>query len=149
MGAGDPSSQTRLVFPWPVPWLGDRHWWTLGGGNGGWVVVATPAPSGSSWRWKGFAEGTRVWQAWRMVDWPLGQRQRRPSLHPDPNPSEGKRLAQDGLLTKPGPFLLSLLSSDQSLPLRPCPFVSSGSETSQPVCRPNRDLSPRAGFLCA
>lgn len=82
------------------------------------------------------------------ADPPLRPRQRRPSLHPDPDPSKESALLKTASYDT-GPFLLSLLPSNQSLPLVPSlcdlwfrPFVTSGSETRQPVCRPSRDSSP-------
>lgn len=142
------SSQTRLLFPWPVPCsvavAGGR--WEAGTVGG--RVLATPAPSVGSWRQEALQKAHGCGR-------PGGCRPASPAAaeatfpSPGPRPLEGKRPPQDGLLTTPGPFLLSLLPSNQSLPLVPSlcdlwfrPFVTSGSETRQPVCRPSRDSSP-------
>lgn len=88
------------------------------------------------------------------ADPPLRPRQRRPSLHPDPDPSKESALLKTASYDT-GPFLLSLLPSNQSLPLVPslCDLWFRNKTTSlqaqQGLESKSESPSPRAGFLCA
>lgn len=107
--------------------------------------------SGTEWRLLaagGFAEGAGLWQAWRMPTRLSGRGRGDLPFTRTPTPRR-KAPSSRRPPTTPGPFLLSLLPSNQSLPLVPSlcdlwfrPFVTSGSETSQLVCRPSRNSSP-------
>lgn len=130
--------------PSPVPLacalLGGRRWWALGGGDGGWAGVGN---SGTEWRLLaagGFAEGTRLWQAWWMPTRLSGRGRGDLPFTRTPTPRR-KAPSSRRPPTTLGPSFSLFFPQTSPSPLSH-PFATSGSETRQLVCRPSRDSSP-------